>query len=160
MTVIFAIRLNSEDPRVLLELSLLILQPFLNWIFSNQLYFIWLWLLCISWHGCFPVKSPNYFMAEAPSNPLLILPFKSVNYVNVNLVVLLLKITIKAVVFYKFYTNCASWHGRLCQYLKIWRSLRHDCLSLKLQRVRVQSSLVLNASHPTPPHSQPLPLQN
>ena len=31
---------------------------------------------CISSHGCFPVKSPNYFSAEAPSKPLLILPFK------------------------------------------------------------------------------------
>ena len=26
-------------------------------------------------HGCFPVKFPNYFIAEAPSNPLLNLPF-------------------------------------------------------------------------------------
>ena len=32
--------------------------------------------LCISSHGCFPVKSPNDFIAEAPSNPLLILHFK------------------------------------------------------------------------------------
>ena len=26
---------------------------------------------------CLPVKSPNYFTAEAPSNPLLNLPFKA-----------------------------------------------------------------------------------
>ena len=38
---------------------------------------MWLWLLCISSHGCFPVKSPNYFSAEAPSHPLLNLPFKA-----------------------------------------------------------------------------------
>ena len=32
----------------------------------------------LSSHGCFPVKSPNYFIAEVPSNPLLDLdPFKS-----------------------------------------------------------------------------------
>ena len=39
---------------------------------------IWLWLLYASAksHGCFPVKSPNYFLAEAPSNPILILSLK------------------------------------------------------------------------------------
>ena len=47
----------------------------LNGIWSNQLIFIWLWLLCTSLHGCFPVKS-HYFTAEAPYNPLLNLPFK------------------------------------------------------------------------------------
>ena len=31
----------------------------------------------ISSRGCFPVKSPNHFIAEAPSNPLLNLPFKN-----------------------------------------------------------------------------------
>ena len=40
--------------------------------------FTWLWLFCIGSHGCFPVtcKSPNYSIAEAPSNPLLNLLFK------------------------------------------------------------------------------------
>ena len=28
-------------------------------------------------YGCFPVKSLYYFIAEAPSNPFLILPFNS-----------------------------------------------------------------------------------
>ena len=31
-------------------------------------------------HGCFPVKSPNYVIAEAPSYPLLKLPFKGTGY--------------------------------------------------------------------------------
>ena len=44
-------------------------------IFQTNFIFTWLWLLCISSHGCFPVKL-NYFIAEAPSNPLLNLPFK------------------------------------------------------------------------------------
>ena len=38
--------------------------------------FIWLWLLYISLHGCFPVESPNYLIPEALSNPLLNLSFK------------------------------------------------------------------------------------
>ena len=58
---------------------------FLFWVYSHfetefsqsNFIFIWLWLLCIGLHGCFPVKFPNYFIVEAPSNPLLILPFKS-----------------------------------------------------------------------------------
>ena len=33
-------------------------------------------IIIIGSHGCFPVKSPNYLIAEAPSNPLLNLPFK------------------------------------------------------------------------------------
>ena len=45
------------------------------WSLSSDFIFTWLWLLCGYSHGCFPVKSPNYFIAEAPSNPLLNLPF-------------------------------------------------------------------------------------
>ena len=33
-------------------------------------------IILLSSHGCSTVKSPNYFIAEAPSNPLLNLPFK------------------------------------------------------------------------------------
>ena len=46
--------------------------PFLNLIFLNQLYFHLVMSWCISSHsqshGCFPVKSPNYFITTgAPS---------------------------------------------------------------------------------------------
>ena len=67
------------DPRVFLELSLFDFVAILNRIFSNQLYFhlvIKIGLLCINSHGCFPAISPNYFSAEAPSKPLLNIPFK------------------------------------------------------------------------------------
>ena len=65
------------DPCLLLELSLLILQQFLNWNFSNQLSSGYDYMYYASaQHGYFQVKLPYYFIAEVPSNTLLNLPFK------------------------------------------------------------------------------------
>ena len=71
-------RSTIDNAHLSLIPSLLILQLFLNWFFFfllKPILFLF-GLLCISLHGCFPVKSPNYLIAEAPSNPLLNLPFK------------------------------------------------------------------------------------
>ena len=69
----FVILLKCGNLRVLLELPLLKLfcSHFkLNFVkptlFSFGYDYYWL-LLCTSSHGCFPVKSPKYFIAEAPS---------------------------------------------------------------------------------------------
>ena len=74
----FVIRLKRGDFRVLFELFLFDFVAILKWL-PALLKFIWLWLLCIGSHGCFPVKPPKYFIAEAPSNPLLNFPFKLEN---------------------------------------------------------------------------------
>ena len=44
-------------------------------LLQTNFIFIWLWLFCIRLRGCFPIESPKYFIAEAPSFPLLILSF-------------------------------------------------------------------------------------
>ena len=73
----FAIQLNCGDPRILLESNSLVrfCSHFQTEFSQTNFIFIWLRLSCISWYGCFPVKLPNHFIAEAPSNPLLNLPF-------------------------------------------------------------------------------------
>ena len=61
---------------MLLDISLWFCSHFKLNFFQTNFIFIWLWLLYIGSRGCFLDKSPNYFIAEAPSHPLLNLPFK------------------------------------------------------------------------------------
>ena len=77
----FVIRLNEGDPRLLLDFT----RFFFKYYFTAILKLIFLKLTLISFGYdyyasarmviYFPVKSPNYFIAEAPSNSLLIIPF-------------------------------------------------------------------------------------
>ena len=81
------IRLKRGDPRILLELHLVdsvaILKP--NFVKPTLFHLVMIHYAPASMHGYFPVKSPNYFTAEAPSNPLLNLPFNLTNVRDVQL---------------------------------------------------------------------------
>ena len=85
-----AVRLNRRNPRVLLEMYLFCYcSHCYNWIFSSQLYFHFAMIIMIIMHqlkGCSPVNSPICVIAEAPSNPLLNLPFKEELHNRFNLI--------------------------------------------------------------------------
>ena len=75
----FVINLKWGDPHILLELFLFDFVAILNWILSNQINFH-LFMIIIHSKACIVASQLNhqwnYFIGEAPSNPLLNLLFK------------------------------------------------------------------------------------
>ena len=74
-------KVDNWSTEIKMQRSLHFTQTFCFWVCSHfkqnfvKLTFFW---LCIGSLGCFPVKSPNDFIAEVPSNPILNLPFKEI----------------------------------------------------------------------------------